>query len=113
MLVKLGTLVRNLRFDETPSATTILGGLADALVYADKHPLARPLFQYFAPQWVLTDDAIVAPSRGYELAHNRPDRRIMDVHIKGKPWLDFGSYDAASLAAELFHPLTPTQQARG
>lgn len=113
MLVKLGTLVRDLGSDERPTATSVLGGLADALVFADEHALARPLIQYFPPQWALTDTAIVAPARGYSVSHSRPDRRSMDVQVKGKTWLDFDSYDAASLAADLYFPLSAAQKGHG
>lgn len=112
MLLNLGTRLRDLGYDERPSATTILGGLADALVFADVHPDARPLIQYFKPQWALTESAIVAPAKGYSLGHKRADRVPMDVQIKGKPWLDFQSYDAASLAADVYFPLTHEQEAR-
>lgn len=112
MLVNLGTRVRNQGYDERPSATSVLGGLADALVFADVHPEARPLIQYFAPQWALTESAIVAPARGYPISHRRLDRIAMDVVAKGKRWLDFGSYDAATLAADVYFPLTPEQEAQ-
>lgn len=112
ILVTIGKLVRDAGFDERPSATTILGGLSDALVFADVHPEARPLIQYFAPQWALTESAIVAPAKAYPISHKRLDRVAMDVQAKGKRWLDFDSYDAASLAADVYFPLTPEQEAR-
>ncbi|MCR1984059.1 hypothetical protein NSA53_17660 [Cellulosimicrobium cellulans] len=113
ILVKLGTLVRDLGSDERPTATSVLGGLADALVFAEEHALARPLIQYFPPQWAMTDAAIAAPEYNYAIRHDRPDRRGMDVRAKGLTWLDFDSYDAASLAADLYFPLSAAQKGHG
>lgn len=115
MLLHLGTGLRNQGIDARPSAQSILDGLSETLVHADRHDFARPIVQYFSPQWALTDTAIVASGTGsgwgYEITHARPDRIGMYEHVRTKRWLHENSFEAAWQAAQNLFPLTETQSA--
>lgn len=116
MLVQLATSLRNKGIDARPSATMILDRLAETLVIADRHDFARPIIQYFYPQWALTDTAIVALSAGgwrYEVAHRAQNRAALYEHVRSKPWVDEDSFESAWFAAEKLFPLTAAQHDYG
>ncbi|MEK8227318.1 hypothetical protein NKG05_16340 [Oerskovia sp. M15] len=110
ILVILDEQARRQGLDERPSATATFGTLAESLVFADRHHLARPLIQYFAPQWALTETALVAPDHAYDVRHDRVDRVQMDLQVKAKTWLDDDSYDEAHSVADALFPLTAKQE---
>jgi hypothetical protein len=110
LLATFDERVRALGFEERPSARVIFGGLAETLVLAEQHVVARPIIEYFPPQWAVTESRIIAPDRAYGVTHARVDRIPMDVHVKGKRWLDEESYDAAHSTAEALFPLSDRQR---
>lgn len=95
-----------------PDPTLIFERLSESLLLAAREPGLRPLVEYFPPQWVVTTEAIVG-FRGqgqlYVVSHNVPNRLAMDAHVKGKPWLDYESYDEAHGVAAYLFPLTDRQ----
>lgn len=116
MIVQLATVVRSKGRDALPSPDTILNGLADTLVHADRYEFARPIIQYFPPQWALTDTAIVASvpgfAEGWTIEHTRTDRGLMYRQAHDKEWLDAESFEAARAAAEKLVPLNDLQRAQ-
>lgn len=50
-------------------------------------------------------DVLVSADRHqYRIVHKGPGRAEMDVYVKTKPWLEYESYDLASLVADYLYP---------
>jgi len=93
------------------SIISIFGGLADALLTAEKHNNLGPIIQHFpSPQktgnrsaeWVLTRDKITAERGGASIFHNDNNYSTRVQHYYRKPWIEHGSYEAALAAAAKF-----------
>ncbi len=92
-----------------PDPAYALTRLSETLLFALKHPLARPTVEYIPTQWAITSTYLVAPSHAYTIRHDRTDRRWMETHVKQKPWIDHDSFDEASAIALGLFPLAEDQ----
>jgi hypothetical protein len=94
---------------ETLDTVWLFERLSRTLLIALRYPSVRPLIEHFPSQWVLMEDALVAPEHDYRITHDRLDRSKMDVHVRQKQWLDHGSYDEAFAVAALMFPMPTTR----
>lgn len=81
--------------------TQVFADLQELLEMAHRHavsggePLGR-VVQYFKPQWVLTDEAIVSTNQtGYTILLSRIDELNWPSQVGSKPWVDSDSFNEA------------------
>jgi hypothetical protein len=104
LFTKIAHAVRNTDVPLVPVPSATLHHLSESLLYALKYPIARPMIEYFEPQWALTTQSIASGQEDYEVVHNRPDRISMYRHVLEKEWIDRDSYNAAYDTADYFYP---------
>jgi hypothetical protein len=101
---KIAHAARNTDVPLVPVPSDTLRHLSESLLYALKYPIARPMIEFFEPQWALTTHSIASGQEDYEVVHNRPDRISMYRHVLEKEWIDRDSYNAAYDTADYFYP---------
>lgn len=98
-----------------PLVSSVLGGLAETLRVAYDEPDARPIIQYFSPQWAITEQKLTAIGRsGWGIDHQSSNRlRMLDEDAPSKTWVDLECFEEASHVDQILFPLLDEQADHG
>jgi hypothetical protein len=105
VLFEVGIALRK-HTGETFDPAAFLGGLADLLEAALRHPERRPAIELCPPQWMVCEwGVITTDSRAYPVAlSSLQTSPTINSHVASKPWVDAESWDAAYDAACALFP---------